>query len=96
MYGTVARLKMKPGQRDEMVARFGQGGMPLDPGEVSGHFFALDNDPDGAFIVAIFTDKEAYIANAQRPETHERYLQLRAFLAEDPVWFDGTVISQSA
>jgi hypothetical protein len=96
MYGTVARLRVKTGKRDELLAMITGMSEMLDPGEVAGHFFALDQDPDGLVLVAVFASKDAYAANAQRPETHERYLKLRSYLAADPEWLDGSVVSQFA
>jgi quinol monooxygenase YgiN len=96
MYGTVARLKTKPGQREVITAMLEQTGGQLDPGEVTAHFFSLDSDPDGLVLVAVFESKEAYVANSKRSETHERYMQLRSLLAADPEWLDGSVFTQSA
>jgi hypothetical protein len=35
--------------------------------------------------------KEAYLANARRPETHDRYLQLMRFAVAEPEWHDGEI-----
>ena len=46
----------------------------------------------GAFY-SRFESKEAYWANAQSPEQHERFLRLRSLFLEDPEWHDGAIIS---
>ncbi len=53
----------------------------------------MDNDPDEFYLVAIFKDKETYMANADSAEQHERYLVFRSFLKDDPEWHDGFVVS---
>ena len=35
-----------------------------------------------------------YFANAERPEQDAWYRELRANLAADPVWFDGTLVKE--
>jgi heme-degrading monooxygenase HmoA len=92
MYGTVAQLRLIPGKRDLMVEKFSAMGGVLDPGEVATYLYKLDNDPDGLIIATVFESKEAYQANANRLDTHARFLQIRSFLQEDPAWHDGEVI----
>ena len=41
-----------------------------------------------------FKDKEAYVANAQSPEQHERYLQMIEHLESEPEWQDGEIITE--
>jgi len=40
----------------------------------------------------VFKDKESYFANAERPETHQEYLEMLEHLQEEPEWQDGAVI----
>jgi hypothetical protein len=53
----------------------------------------MDGDPGVLFLVAVFESKEAYWANAQSPEQHERFTRLSALLLEEPAWHDGAIIS---
>ncbi len=48
-------------------------------------------NPDSFMAYAMFADKATYDANSNHPEQDEWFQQLRALLAEDPVWFDGHV-----
>ncbi len=91
MYGTIARVKIDPTKIEELKA-VGDS-MGTAPGEVAGYVFQMDADPGELFLVAVFESREAYWANAQSPEQHERFLQLRALLLEDPEWHDGAIIS---
>lgn len=96
MYGTVARLKVKPGMEKELAAFGDQWGRERKgsvDGAVGGYVYRLDAG-SGAYIMAVaFRDKESYRANAQSPEQDADYRRLRALLTEDPVWEDGEIIA---
>lgn len=52
-----------------------------------------DHDPYAkptVFLVAVFDDEASYRENADSPEQNERFMQMRALLADDPDWMDGT------
>ena len=92
MYGSIAKFKVKPGQLDAMN-EWAKKEAGNTAGLVTQYVFQQDADPDEVFLVVIFESKDAYVANAQSPEQHQRYLQYSAFLASEPEWHDGTVIS---
>jgi quinol monooxygenase YgiN len=94
MFGTVARVKVKPGMEDQFIelgrARSDQG--DEIPGEVGYMVYKLENSP-GEYIIAVaFADRESYFANAERPETHQEFLDMRELLASDPEWNDGEIV----
>jgi quinol monooxygenase YgiN len=93
MYGTIARFHIKPGVKDEFIKAMDSLGEAVIPGWVADYYFQMDNDPDEFYLVAIFKDKETYVANADSAEQHERYLVFRSFLKDDPEWHDGFVVS---
>jgi quinol monooxygenase YgiN len=93
MYGTIARFHIKPGVKDEFIKAMDSLGEAAIPGWVADYYFQMDNDPDEFYLVAIFKDKETYVANADSAEQHERYLVFRSFLKDDPEWHDGFVVS---
>ena len=39
----------------------------------------------------VFEDREAYERNADAPAQHERYVQYRALMEEEPEWHDGVI-----
>jgi hypothetical protein len=43
-------------------------------------------------LAVVFDSKEAYEANANSPEQHQRYLEYRDLLAADPEWHDGDIV----
>ena len=93
MYGTIARLRIKPGVRDEFIKAMDNFGNAIIAGWVADYYFQMDNDSDEFYLVAIFKDKENYQANADSAEQHERYLVFRSFLLDDPEWHDGFILS---
>jgi quinol monooxygenase YgiN len=96
MYGTIARLHPLPGRLDELkeeLSSFGSGGRPAPPGFRHGYVFVPDRelyDRPTVFLVAVFDDKASYQANADSPEQDADYQRMRALLADDPDWMDGT------
>jgi hypothetical protein len=92
MYGTIARLQVKPDSL-EALQQWGSSrqGDPI-PGYVSRYVFQMDNNPNELYLVVIFTDKASYVANAQSPIQDARYREMRAMLSVDPEWHDGEVI----
>lgn len=96
MYGTVARLKVKPGMEAEMEA-FGSSWTSERKaqvkGAIGGYIYRLDNDPLTAIMAVVFADKASYHANAQDPAQDVEYRRLRALLTEDPIWEDGEIIA---
>ena len=91
MYGTIARLKIKPG-KEEDLRRIGQEMAPQIPGFVSQHVYRTDADPNELYLAVVFESEQAYRTNADSPEQHQRYEQFRALLDADPEWHDGHII----
>ena len=93
MYGTIARFRIKPGVKDEFIKAMDSFGGTFIQGWVADYYFQTDRDSSEFYLVAIFKDKESYMANADSAEQHERYLVFRSFLEDDPEWHDGFVLS---
>ena len=91
MYGTIARFRVKPGMAEQFLA-FVQRESTEDPGQVAEYFYRLDTDPNTYYMVVVFESKAAYVANAQRPETHARYSRGLEYLTSEPEWQDGEVV----
>jgi quinol monooxygenase YgiN len=90
MYGTVARTRVKPENRAklrEVVAR--QMETPV-PGYVTSYVLH-ENDSDVSWLFAIFDDRASYDKNADDPAQHERYVEYRALMEDDPEWHDGEI-----
>ena len=90
MYGTIAKIHTAPAQVEALKALAER--MGTAPGQLGRYVFQMDADPGELFLVAVFESREAYWDNAQSPEQHQRYQELRALLDSDPEWHDGEII----
>lgn len=91
MYGTVARLTVKPGKLEELSLLSREMSAQI-PGLVSEYVYRTDANPDELYLVVIFESERAYRDNANSAEQHTRYEQYRSLLAADPEWHDGQII----
>jgi quinol monooxygenase YgiN len=91
MYGTIARMRMKPGMI-EQLQQIESEGADSTPGFLFSHVYQMDADSNEYYLVVAFESKDAYHRNAQSPEQHEQYLRYRALLDEEPEWHDGEII----
>ena len=92
MYGTVARMRVKPGAEEALREHSDQTQGAI-PGLVGEYVYRMDKEPDIYYLAVMFTDKEAYQANATSPAQHDRYVTYRDLLLEEPEWHDGEIIS---
>ena len=91
MYGTIAQLRVKSGMEEQFSA-YAQKIQEKDPGEVASYVYRMDAEPGIFYLVAIFESKEAYVANADRPEGDARYQHMRAYFDGEPEWHDGEIV----
>jgi heme-degrading monooxygenase HmoA len=91
MYGTVARMTLKPGSEEKMMKAM-EGSDAGRIGHIATYVFKSDADPNVHFVTTIFESKSAYKKFADSPEQDKRFHQLRELLAADPDWHDGEVI----
>jgi quinol monooxygenase YgiN len=92
MYGTVAKMRVKPGKLDEMRKLTAEDEMMSIPGLVSTTVYQMDSDPNELIMCVVFTNKEAYVKNAESPEQNQRYEAFLALLDGAPEWNDGGII----
>lgn len=91
MYGTVAKMSLKPGAEDKMMQAM-EGTANAQEGHVATYVFKSDEDPNVHFVTTIFESKGAYKKFADSPDQDKRYQQMRELLAAEPEWHDGEVI----
>lgn len=91
MYGTIARMRVKPGKEQELRQTMGSGAEDT-PGFVFAHVYRLDDDPQTLMLAVAFDSRESYRANAESPRQHEEYLAYRELLEGDPEWHDGEIL----
>jgi antibiotic biosynthesis monooxygenase (ABM) superfamily enzyme len=93
MYGTLARMRIKPGSEfvlEELEAEWYRTRGQSVPGAGPVYILAPDGDLSTRWLVAIFDDKESYAANADHPDQDAWYRRVREHLVADPEWIDGT------
>jgi quinol monooxygenase YgiN len=93
MYGTIARLRAKPGAHEQLMDVGSQDPVRRVPGFVAQYVYRSDVDPNEYWLAVVFESKEAYRANAASAAQDTSYQRLRAFLADDPEWHDGEIVS---
>jgi len=96
VYGTVARMTVKPGLEqalDEQLKSF----ETVDvPGFIRTTIYRLDSGSNEYVMAVVFDSKESYVANAESPEQNARYEEMRALLETAPEWSDGEIIHETA
>ena len=90
MYGTVARARFKPENRDKLRDVVGRQVADKIPGLITSYVL-WENDSDTGWLMAIFEDRASYDKNADDPAQHQRYLEYRALMKADPEWHDGEI-----
>ena len=98
MYGTVARLKVKPGMEQkvqELNDRWWQERAPKIKGAISNTVYRLDSGNNEYILAAVFDSKENYRANADDPEQNEWFQEMAACLDGEPMWADGEIIAHN-
>jgi heme-degrading monooxygenase HmoA len=92
MYGTIARLRVKPGSEKKLLQISRDESALQIPGYIAQYVYQTDNDPHEYYLVVLFENRETYFANANSPDQDARYREFRALLEEDPDWHDGEVV----
>jgi quinol monooxygenase YgiN len=93
MYGTIARIHAKPDALEYLMDVGSHDAMRRVPGFISQYVYRSDADPNEYWLVVLFESKEAYEANAADPAQDASYQRMRAYLADDPEWHDGEIVT---
>jgi hypothetical protein len=91
MYGTIARTRVRPENREKLKEVFGSQSYDTDVAGFVTSYLLWENDSDVTWLFAAFEDRAAYDKNADEPAQHERYLEYRALMEEEPEWHDGEI-----
>ncbi len=94
MYGTVARIHVKPGMQEAFMgwAKENAGQARLIPGHVETLVYQMDANPDVLFVVMLFESHEAYRDYVVSADQAGEFEQMKAFLAVEPEWHDGDAL----
>ncbi|NJD27566.1 MAG: hypothetical protein FIA92_04645 [Chloroflexi bacterium] len=96
MYGTVARIRAKPGNGPALVTLMAEYDQLQIPGFVATYVYRLDDGADDYSIAVVFEDRGSYRRNAEDPAQDARYRRLCELLELDPKWHDGEIVHASA
>ena len=92
MYGTIARLRLKPGMGQRMADLI----RPYEALKVDGYIrstlYRMDEDSNELYLAVVFENKEKYDKNANSPEQDKRYQEMVSLLDGEPEWHDGEII----
>jgi quinol monooxygenase YgiN len=92
MYGTVARVRAKPGALEKLLELTQGDDMSGVEGYVGTTVYQMDVDPNEFYMAVVFSSKEAYVKNAESPEQNSRYEAFMELLEGPPEWHDGEVV----
>lgn len=96
MYGTVARMRAKPGMQPQLADQMREFEAAHVPGTRAVYIYRMDANPNEYYIAVVFDSREAYVANANSPEQDARYRKLVALLDSEPEWHDGAIVYSMA
>ena len=91
---TFFRMRAQPGKRQAVLDLFDKWEREQKgkaPGFVRSIQVTSNEDPDEIMTGVRFDSTANYDANSNRPEINDWYQGLRALLAADPQWFNGTL-----
>ena len=95
MFGTIAKMKFKPGSVDKMQEDM----KAFEDRQVKGFLFNTvyrsQTDPDEIWLVVGFEDEASYRANADDPRTDEMARKMQEMMAAPPEWHDGDIVSMT-
>ena len=80
MYGTVAKLRIKPENVDTVRKVMKTQMEGAQPAGYIRSFVLSENDSDTQWLFVVFEDKASYTANADDPAQNERYMEFRALM----------------
>ena len=93
MYGTIARMIVKPGAMEHFRQQTGE--MYRPAGFISSYVYQMDCSSDEVWLAVMFESEESYKKNAASPEQDREYRRIRELLVKDPEWHDGCVVFSS-
>ena len=91
MYGAIFNLRVKDGHERDLLETMDERNLEIK-GAVAWFLMRPDDKNADLVGVAVFESKEAYVANANRPEQHEAFTKMMEHLEAEPNWTDGEYI----
>jgi quinol monooxygenase YgiN len=95
MFGTVARMKFKPGAFEKMQDLMKGFEERQVKGFVFNAVYRSQSDPDEVWMIVGFEDEASYRANANDPQTDKMAQEYQQLMAAPPEWHDGEILSMA-
>jgi len=95
VFGTVGRMKVKPGKMDQLVRLMTDSEGSNAKGFRFSSLLAADEGND-AVVTVIFEDKDSYFEMVHDPKTDENFGKIMVLLEGEPSWTDGEWHTTSA
>ena len=95
MFGTVARMKFKPGSFDKMQDLMKGFEERQVKGFVFNAVYRSQSDPDEVWMIVGFEDEASYRANANDPQTDKMAQEYQQLMSAPPEWHDGEILSMA-
>ena len=92
MYGTIFKLKIKPGHHEQLLDVFKELSDAPKPAGGVAWFVMKPDDKEDWIGVAVLDSKESHVNNSNRPEQHQMFLKMMEHLESEPEWTDGTYV----
>jgi len=92
MFGTVGRLKVKPGKLDELIAAFAGEQRNIE-GHIANYLYKVEGKENELILAVVFRDRDSYMRNADDPAQDDQYRTLVALLEGPPSWEDGEILA---
>ena len=95
MFGTIAKMQLKPGSLEKMQALMKTQEDRQAKGFVFSTVLQSQSDPNEIWLTVGFEDEASYRANADDPETDKMAQEYQQMLSAPPEWHDGEIVSMT-
>lgn len=92
MFGTVARIHIKPGMESKLQESMKEYETLDIPGFIATYVYRMESNPNEHYMATVWRDRDSYFANANSPEQDARYHKMLDYLTAEPEWHDGEVV----
>ncbi len=92
MFGTLGRMKAKPGKLEELTTHLNDPQAAAHRG-YGGSYLLVAEEGDEVVVAVMFEDKESYFEMVHDPKTDENYQRLLTLVEGEPTWTDGEWIA---
>lgn len=92
MFGTLGRMKAKPGKLEELKAHLSDPQAAGTPG-YRGSYMLVAEEGDEVVVAVMYEDRDSYFEMVHLPSTDENYQRLLTLIDGEPSWTDGEWIA---